>query len=264
MEPAVYVATCITECYKDLGVPFLRMLSDNVRSAELVCVTYKWDAGYAHDPSSLRSQLPRINFRHLGRHWSESMNMVQHGRWLEAMPFVRPEDIVVLSDADIDVQRDFSPEEIARLHSYDDETFGLGWNQGEGDDCYREAGRITFRYYDGQPWGIEYYGGEAGLKKTPCYNFGVAAARASAWARLRDNYESDCLHYFPFSEHRSRNQFLLNVALHRCRFKVDVLPMTLHCHGHFGPPPGAELKTEPDGSRRAYYNGRLVMFRHKM
>ena len=240
------IITVVTENYLLRAKPFLdslRCLSNVDRTC--ICLGFL-------PPLGVRQDYPHVQFRSMPMHWSADNGIFQHGRFLDALPDVQDDRLYLLSDADILIQRDFTEAELQRFAGYDLETFGAGWNGGERDNLIQESVRIDMK---ASPQ--ELFGPEFSWKNMPCYNTGVVIMRGRAWKRLRDLYESRVERFWKLASYRTRTQWLVNWCLHRLGMKADILPGSLHLHGHLGVPAGASVA---GGILRHY--GQTVLFRH--
>lgn len=248
----LHLVCVVTDNYLDRARAFLRSLLV-IRTARCHCVCHGFK------PSGRLVELyPWVEFHFMPFAPSQSHGMIQHGRFLDALPQFGGDELVVLSDADVLVQRDFRPEELARFHAYDMSTMGLGRNSHDTDTLAEEKQRIGILGDEVNPYqGLE-------LGQIPVYNCGVMVGRVALFRRLQSEYETDCFEFYGRCGHRSRCQFHICLALHRLSVVVDRLGGELHTHGHFGFPPGAELRHEPEVRREQvlYWRGSLVMFRH--
>lgn len=223
-----------------------------VKSAKVWCVMC---IGFSDETKERSSdwvhKYPHVNFRTMPRHWSESHGMLQHGRALDAIPELGPEDVVCQVDADIIVQREFL--------EYESRTdlvtgnFFMGYNKSPEDSLADEAKRIGL---DQKAWGNP--------GRFDCHNkignCGVMMARISDFIALRDEYERWCTRFYAQCRHRCRCQYLINWCIKRLGFFCPIFWIgAWHQHGHFGTPEGVELI---DG--KWCYNGEVIMFAHKL
>ena len=235
MPKPVHFVQLVTRNYIKKGFPSLASAA-HLHSAEKHLVCYKFEP-----TDFLRQRLPHFDLVHLPATPFESFNMVQGGQFLDAFPPMANDEIVILADADVMIQRDFTQEELARFAKYDFGTMGLGPNARPTDNLWEEAQRI----------GMEPHSTYSAMA---CYNCGVIVGRVAAWRRLRQDFERDALDWYAKSQNRSRIQWALCHSLHRLNVKIDTLPHTIHTHGHFELPKGVE-----DGK----YNGETIVFRHR-
>jgi len=192
--------------------------------------------------------------------------MIQHGRFLDAVPELGAREVVVLSDADVLVQRDFRPQELARFHAHGASTLSAGSNAGDRDMLADEAARLEIEPEEPDPYE------RFDLRRIPVYNCGVLVGRAGLFRRIQEEYERDCYDFYGRCSSRSRCQFHICLVLHVLGVLVDRLAGQVHTHGHFGLPPGADLRSEPwnlggtfpDVPTRLYYRDQVVMFRHAL
>jgi hypothetical protein len=243
--PLCQVVSVVTADYVPRARPFLRSLA-------LLHDVKRWCVCLGFPPGLLADAYPHIHFVEMSRHWSESNGMLQTGRWLDVLPEVRDEDVVLLSDADVLVQRDLSAAERALLAELPGNAFTAAWNAYEGDNLAEEARRIGL----GDPG---FYGGQEALRAIPCFNAGVLAMRAGCWRRLCEEYEGCCRAFYARSSHRSRIQWLVCWCLHRLGLRHVLLDAAFHSTGHFGTPPGVTL-----AGGAALAGTTPVLFRHAL
>lgn len=176
----------------------------------------------------------------------------QHGAFLQVI--AGPDDeTLIFTDGDIVLQRPLSQAEIAMLDGLGD-AVTCGWNSGPNETLQVEAARLHPRVTP-----LELAGRMGETVNRPCYNIGVIGAKRETWRRI---YAA----YMPLWEtvtqafgHAARQQWLVNYVVHKLGIEVRLMPYSLHANGHYGIPPGVELR---DGL--AYYQGELVAFRHKL
>jgi hypothetical protein len=239
----ITLVSVVTENYLERARPFLeslRRLSGVDRFC--VCQGFKPQMAFQIDCN-------HVDFIATPMHWTSDKGIWQHGRWLDALPGVRDDQLYILTDADITVQRDFTEAERVRLTDYDLETFGAAWDCGENDDLFQMAAKMGMTEGGDlfpMPW-----------TSIPGYNTGVLAMRGRAWKRLRDLFECRAEGFWKVNPHRSRCQWLMCWCLHRLGLRADILPGSIHAHAHHGIPKGA---TVDNGVLR--HNGETVLFRH--
>jgi len=246
----VWLVCVVTDNYLDRAAGYLASVraAGSVRRA---CVCHGF-----RPPPAVPAAHPWVDFRFMPFAPSQSHGMIQHGRFLDALPDVAADDVVVLSDADVAVQRDFRPAELDRFGRYGGDTLGGGPNAGDGDTLADEGRRIGLL----PQWAAAYAGRD--LATVPVYNCGVLVGRASLFRRLQIEYERDCYAFYGRTAHRSRCQFHLCLAAHALGVAVDRLPYSVHTHGHFGLPAGAELRPTEGGGTELWLDDELVLFRH--
>lgn len=241
------LVTLVTENYLDRARPFLKSL-EHLNTVERSCICL----GFSAD-STTRQSYPHVHFHWMPRHWSESScGIMQHGRWLDALPDVSSDKVYILSDADILVQRGMTLAEESLFRNLAADEFAAGWNAWHGDNLRNEAERIRL-----SPRAVGLFRGS--WRDIPCWNTGVLAMRAISWQRLRGLYESRCERFYKLTEHRSRGQWLMSWCLWRLGLRDVVLPLSTHAHGHFGLPSGVQIIDNV--AKRC---GDVVLFRHAM
>lgn len=206
---------------------------------------------------------------------THSHNMVQWGRFLDALPFVQPEDLICLTDTDLVVQRDLTATEWEQIEAACTEgNFCASWNCGCSDNLWAEAQRLKLS----RKWLADNLNdlysalvsdGETKLdvleysySQLPCFNCGVLFATAATFRRLQAAYESRCADFYAATSHRSRCQFLMNYCLWVEGIGVAELPASVHVHGHCGScglPEGTHWRGED-----LWVGEEKVVFRHNL
>lgn len=190
--------------------------------------------------------------------WQAKDCSFQDGRFLDALPNVKDDDVVVLADADGVFQRDWSDAEREVLDGLGD-AFALGYNMRPGQRGAEEFEALKPRQ------SLEEAAGALGipakdLRGCLLYNTGLMAARASSWRRLTKAFaeafggrgaEFFAMHSWP--------QYFVCLALHRAGVPVVELGYETHSHGHFPLTPDHAAR-----HRRLYYRGELVLFAHNI
>jgi len=275
-----YLVSVITPNYVLKAGHYLDSLA-KVGSATPICVQM--------DTDPLRSSAEEYLWRRLDSVYSwmdfvgwhrpdtHSHNMVQWGRFLDALPFVQPEDLICLTDTDLVVQRDLTEAEWSQIEAAcADGNFCASWNCGRGDNLWLEKQRIALK----QDWlakatseidATNYlkYDGETKInvlqwyyEQLPCFNCGVLFATAASFRRLQAAYESRCAAFYAATSHRSRCQFLMNYCLWVEGIGVAELPASVHIHGHCGSgglPEGTHWRGE-----ELWVGEEKVVFRHNL
>jgi hypothetical protein len=248
----------ITDNYLTKAGPFLETLKF-IKRARVWCVCHGFKP-----PRRFPALYPWITFTFMPFCPSQSHGMIQHGRFLDSLPMLGKDDLIVLSDADVLVQRDFSLEELKRFHAYDHSTLGVGNNNGEDDTLLKEAKRIEILEDE-----MDHYE-HLKLGNIPVYNCGLMVARAGLFRRVQEEYEKDCYGFYGRCYNRSRCQFHFCLAIHNLGIAIDRIGGEIHTHGHFGVPLGAEFRSKVSESdsgpiiSQVYFRGKLVMFRHSL
>lgn len=263
-----YLISVCTPNYVQRATPYFQSLP-LVRSVEPRVVLLDFNAATDCDgrtEQALRSAMPYVEFRKMDLPASHSNYMIQHGVFLDAVPEVEDGDLVILTDMDIRIQRDFTQAELdwmdARFKAHD--RFGYdvaaSWNAGPSDTLAHEAVRIGLS----EDW-IKQYAPLTGLSSIPCMNCGVLVARAYVFRMIQHLYEERSEEFYAATAHRSRCQFLLNWCFNWGMMKVHLLPPAIHQHGHCRVDgdalcsPGTELRMGV-----LVNNGDPVVFRHAL
>lgn len=237
----IYLGTSVTDDYLPKAEPFLRSLAKT--RARRFCVCF----GFWASPA-LRAAYPETHFAPMPRTCCENYGMIQWGAWLDALPHITDDELCIISDADMVIQREISDTEADRFDRYDGGTIGLGFNAGPDDTLANEAGRIGLTTTD-------LYPGE--WSQIPVYNDGVMVARAGLFRKLRSAYDREAESFYRLTSHRSRCQWLISYLVDRLGLRVDRLPTTIHANNHFGLP--AECS---QANGLVYCEGEPVAFAH--
>jgi hypothetical protein len=216
---------------------------EQVANANRYCVCF----GFNPSPG-LKTRYAHIDFRPMPWHDSQSFGMIQHGRFLDALPHLSDDELINLSDADVLIQRQYTDAEVAFADAIDGNTISAGINSCHapgGDLLDLEAVRIHYPYVR-----------DDGAK---CWNCGNMLGRVSAFRRIQPWYEEDCQDFYRKAPHRSRCQYHFWHSVYRMSPPMNFvqLPNTWHTHGHYGLPNGARIV-----NRRLFFDGSLVMFAH--
>jgi hypothetical protein len=185
--------------------------------------------------------------------------LYQDGRFLDAVPGLHDDDVVVLADADGVFQRDFDASELDTLDNLRG-GFALGYNMHPGQ-------RGEYEYRELRPkQGMEEAAPRLGvgveiLKGCWVYNTGLMAAKVGVWKGLRAKYAERFgavdggqlfrLHSWP--------QYLICLTLALGGVPVTELGYDTHSQGHFPLTPKHHAVR-----RQLYYSGKLVLYAHNI
>lgn len=241
----IHIGGCITENYINKSLLFLRSL-ESINNNFCVC--------YGFDPIKISSRFPKVNFFYLERKYAEINGMVQWGVWLNAIDS-NDQDIYIISDADIIIQRSLNLEEINRFSSYDDNTIGAGINEDERDCLSREAWRMKLK-----PGYV--YNPDAMV-----VNCGVLVGKRAVFRKITEEMDKRIPEFNKFSDHRCRCQFLICSVMNSLGIRIDLLDRDFHCNGHFNGhlwmPEHCNKVYLPDFPHtHVFYKDKLVMFKH--
>jgi hypothetical protein len=205
---------------------------------------------------ALRESVHWAEYRHLPLPATHSNYMIQHC-FMDALPDVPDDDLIVLTDLDLEVQRDLTESEWKWVEALGPDRLAATWNGGSGDNLFYEADRITLA----EEWVRAL---DCDVTAIGCMNCGVLAGRAGAFRTLQTHYERLCDGFYAASSHRSRCQWLINYVVHRQMNGFVLLPEQITLHGHFRNEKGQLLLpigTELRG-RVVTMNGDPVVFLH--
>jgi hypothetical protein len=257
-----YLISVTTPNYIPKGARYWNSLG-LIRSAKPVIVLL--DFTPETDPegraeAGLRGAVDWAEYRHLPLPDTHSNFMVQHGRFLDALPDLPDDALICLTDTDVRIQRDLTEVEWVQLAA---DTAGgqlcAYYNCGPNDNLALEALRIDLS----DDWKSR-YGTDDYLKVIPCNNCGVLFGRAGAFRCLQTLYESLCEEFYANAPHRCRCQFLINYCVWKYMGGFVTLPGQIHQHGHWASEDGRILGVKGVGFRTGTlcYRDEPVVFVH--
>lgn len=235
------LTTSITSNYFIKGLPFICSMAD-IGSCKLKVITPEFDA-----PRIYKHLFNFIQFINIPLPQSHSFKMIQHGAFLDAFPDVDENEIIIISDADIFLQRDFTKEELEKIKQLNDNQIMVGYNAGINDTLMLEVDRLNLvnNTFSGK------------INNKTIYNTGVMIAKKKVFQKLRIAYEDICGYFYQVCNHRSRCQYLINWCLYRLGIEIVPMSFSMHTNGHFPLPDGCHFVNDV-----LYWNSEVVMFRH--
>lgn len=258
--PDRYLVSCTTPSYVPKTGRYFNSLPLVVSAKPVVILV---DFTPETDPEgkveqTLRDALDWVEFRHMPMPATASSGMVQDS-FISVLDDIPADALVVLTDLDIEIQRDFTDREWEWLEQLKRGQVAAYWNCLETDNLALEARRIGLS----AEWKASY--GDEVLSRIACMNCGVLVARAGTFRDIQPVYESLYHEFASHAPHRSRCQFLLNWVWHRMGIEVVTLPGPVHQHAHL-----RDLETGavilPKGAHArlgtVMYEGVPVIFKH--
>jgi len=199
---------------------------------------------------------------------------IQHGEFVKFFPECNDDDIIIFTDGDIILQREFFDDEINLIQNIPENTFLANFNyklNSSLDDIKdpNTFGRISQflkSNYDINPHDIKNY------KEM---NTGVLIGRKKDFSKLSDLYELTHQELKSIINHFCYQQYLINVIINKY-FNYIPLDYTFHSHAHHsirntdesyeydsirksGVPSKLILKDE-----KYYYEDKVILFAHKL
>jgi hypothetical protein len=177
----------------------------------------------------------------------------QHGSFLKVLDG-EPDEIIIFTDGDILMQRDFTPEELDWIETLPMGTISAGFNSGPHEHLLMQATMIqplTDITAICKRWG-------SNLQDFIGFNVGVFIAHRATYQALYDAYLPLWEETGQYFRHAARQQWLMNWVIGQ-KFKYRLLPYSFHANGHFGMPPGCRYVGD-----KVYSGNDLVLFRHKL
>jgi hypothetical protein len=229
--------------YRQQGQAYLDSLNANADGINLVL--FNVDCG--HHGAAGRMEQVDVKTADFRGYCHKGNKMMQAGQWLDFWK-CDPDDIVIFTDADIVLQRPFTLEEIAWFNRL--ESFGAGINHSEGATLKDELPGV---YCMDEALTVEKF---PNFETRPIYNTGVLAAPRHLLEAVFGVYVELYPSLFECMNHYAAVQWLICYCVGGL---VELMPETLHSHGHFGRKPGVECV---DGIWK--FNGETIAFAHKL
>jgi hypothetical protein len=220
----IYLATGVNESYLPKADPYIQTLN-RVSNVHNVVVTLDFDVSPEY-----RQRHSSVHFVRLSPSQVQSPSSnscLQHGGFLPALDFVGPDDLVVFTDADIQMQRPFREEELAILRSFEADEIGVGYNKSENDYLAEEAERLKPRVPID-----EIRSKYPGIDTLKTYNTGVVVARRRTYEKLYRKYDERWADVNNLFDQYAKQQWLLSYLI-QTQFKPRILPDAIHTHGHY-------------------------------
>lgn len=181
---------------------------------------------------------------------------MQHGAFINFLNQA-PNDVVLFTDSDMQMQRRMWPEEMSMLRNLRHGEVFVGENKDANETLYEEAKYLRpFVDIASLPEVFK----EANIKTAKCYNTGVMAATVSTFSLILEEYAMGIQGIDYIFEHYARQQWLISYILaYRGDLSVRVMPATFHTHGCHGAKPGISYN-----GLSYTYHGVDVLFAHNL
>lgn len=210
-----------------------------------------------HKHCNIRWRLFSINVGAEGRISIHDNDMphklLQHGGFLEFMPDIKDDEVVIFTDADLVMQRPFTVEEIAFFESFLPDQIGCGANQFDGATL-----DLEFEQLKPIQTKEELEVSMPGFRAQKIWNTGFVVAQKATYQKLYEEFRKLRLAVDACFLWHPRVQFALSYLI-GTQFEHVLIPQSIHTHGHCGWPAGV---TEENGVLRYY--GATVCMRHKI
>ncbi len=186
---------------------------------------------------------------------------MQHGEFLKYVVTTTPNDLAIFTDADMLMQRSFTDGELDLFASLGRDEILIGQNDQPTDTLVQEAALLK-HYEPHSALQLEHVYDTLnralpGWQECLIGNTGVVVARIDTWRRLHDLARA----LLPLCESLFSHYAALQFCICYCAgrwLRMHRLPLTIHTHGHFGVPQGAEW----DAAGNICWEGVPAVFRH--
>jgi hypothetical protein len=208
------------------------------------------------DPLTLPLEKVKVsNVYHEDVEMMMSNYCLQHGEFLKSKDFfneTNDDDVIFFTDADMELQRPLSEEEITTYKNFKDDEIYVGYNANPNDTLQDESVRLW-------PTGYESHLLKHELDKIKVYNTGVLAMNKKTWVKVTKEF----IELYPEVDktftHYAKQQWLLSFIFGTKGYKVYEMPYDIHNHTHYPSPEGSRM----DENGTVYYNNKVVLFKHK-
>jgi hypothetical protein len=219
----IYLLSGINCTYLTKAERFIRsMPPSNQISNIIITLDFSADA-------SLKQKYGHIRFVELDSNRVRAKNSnscLQHGGFLDALDWVGDEEVIIFTDADIDIQRSMNPDEISFFSGLAENEIAVGYNASPLQTLKEEARALLPLENDEA---IEAcFPGFATLK---VYNTGVVAAKKKTYKALYEHYVREWDKADRLFAHYAKQQWLLSYLI-QSYFKVKLIPNSIHSHAH--------------------------------
>lgn len=180
-----------------------------------------------------------------------STECIQHGSFLRHLRGA-DDAVIVYIDGDVRMQRPFDAGELEWLSNFPEWHVSATWNR-VGETLIEEARALGPTRSEEQmvaTWGKR-------ILIAPALNVGVIVARRATWGKVYNGYLEHWGAVTAEFSHQARQQWLIGWMYAALGMTVDIMPWSVHSHGHFGLKPGMEMRA--DG---VYADGKLAALRH--
>ncbi|HEB41895.1 MAG TPA: hypothetical protein ENI08_02665 [Candidatus Dependentiae bacterium] len=222
----IFLVSGFNKAYLDNAMPYLETMNRNSNVNNII-VTLDFDI----DPDC-QKKFGSIQFIKVLSSQIKSPNSntcMQHGGFLEALGFVKDDDILIFTDTDIKIQRPFNESELKILASCEDGDVFVNFNMEEEcillDDAMVLEPNVTAKEL------TEKYP-ELSIFKS--YNTGVITANYKTYNQLYQKYNHYWPDFSPLLAAYVKQQVLLCYLIQKY-FHVKVLPYTIHSHANSSP-----------------------------
>lgn len=219
----IFIITGINEPFLPKATRFIETMSTHSNVNNIV-VTLDFTT-----TDEIRNKYPNIAFIPLSSDKVKSPNpntCLQHGGFLPALDHLPDDTIIIFTDADICVQRGFTPDELERLSSFNKQEIGVGYNEAISQTLTMEMNNLEplitpERILTLFPKCDQY----------AVYNTGVLVAQKQTYHRLYKEYVDQWNKINSALNHYAKQQWLLSYLI-QSKFSPRLLSDEIHTHDH--------------------------------
>lgn len=249
----IYIATGITPNYYERARPYLedmaQLSSRNNALGVVFCIDFSL-------PLSVKPLIAPV-FVDYSKALQLPKFMLQSGGFADFAPEQwRDDDVIIFTDADARLQREFTFEEKDLFNGIGDLEFLIGRNRPEGGQTLAQEAPCLGPLVP--PETLEAFA--PGYASMPCRNTGFVVARLSAWRELLFASKVAWPVVAKMLSNPAAVQWMICYIIGSQEMKLGDLPLTIHAHGHLGLAEGVNRRE--DG--RWYYYDTLVAYAHAL
>lgn len=182
-----------------------------------------------------------------------SKNCLQHGEFLNSEYFnsISDEDVIIFTDGDMELQRNFTEEELTFIRNLKDNEVYVGYNESPTDTLLNE-------YYRLSPLKPHFNLFPINIGASKIYNTGVLCMNKKTWNRLKDEYVDGFSFINGLFIHYAKQQWLICLLFSKNNYKIFEMSYEIHNHNHYPPAVGSENKNGV-----VTYKNKIVLFKHR-
>jgi hypothetical protein len=220
----IYLISGINRAYLTRAEPFIRsMLPSSHISNIIITLDFSVDTSFKQQYGHIR--FVELDSKHVQA--KSSISCLQHGGFLAALDWVNDDDVIIFTDADIDIQRTMSPDELLFFRELADNEIAAGYNASSSQTLKDEASALIPLKKSEVIESL--FPGFATLKT---YNTGVVAAKKKVYQALYEHYVHAWDKVDRLFTHYAKQQWLLSYLI-QSHFEVKLIPNSIHTHAHY-------------------------------
>ncbi len=248
-DKEIFLVTGVNEPYFPNAIRFIETMNTNSNVNNII-ITLGFTVS-----SEITAKYPKVKFIHLDPDLVKAKNpntCMQHGGFLAALDVVSDDDIIIFTDADIEVQRPFSIDELTYLLDFSNNDIGVSYNKSPDQTLIEEGQNLTPLTDD-----TTILAAFPDADRLSVFNTGVVIAKKSTYQALYQKYVRDWEQVSKLFEHYAKQQWLLSYLIQKA-FNVKLLNDEIHTHNHYP----IELRVQRAHGYKFCIDNEPVLFAH--